>query len=866
MSTLLDNIYNENYGSSVATNGSFLAVGNPPSKKYDNCEGFTRFGQVFLIKKENYNSNYSIIRTFVKKNNTGTLLTYYTEQSSSLAFTASFVKESELYTDTNTSCSYLIVEDGNIRMYESTYGSALDMCDYFLAIGDSGVSGSFFTGQSSSFAVVDIYKINPNYTVDNALGIVPATIVENLNDYSIPEEPLCSMTGSISYGFGKSVSITNNYLAVGAPYYNSNRGAVYIYKYTDATCIYELQNILTASIVDYPNQTGFGYSICLDKKYENKIIVGSNQLSQSNAYLYLSSSGGWNLTQTFSQNTGSEYYKLDDTTFNLFPSGSQINSRYGYSVSMYNEVIAVGAPTDLVYWEYSGSSNLRQRGSVYLYNTHLCEKCGDYNLWTKLYGDSGTFKNNLFGFDVSLYNNKLLIGSPKPNFPFSSLFISASLDYYDKCFPQNDFGESTYCGQSLLYRISGSNITQSTSIPISKRKEIGKSFNSFGYSVAVSDENIIIGAPIPLNDDFRLSGLFLTESGSASDIDYKNTSSYQSEDCGAISKFVYFQMEDCVTCDYTCNPTGACDNLIIFVDEQGYNYSIANKIYGRSFIYDMTDLQKNYNVGNVFYNNNKLIINNSGSILKDITLDPTDLINPYVNINYKSQVTIFEKQYICTIEPGEFNVSTNPTAVTSSLFDYAVVNKNSFDFENFDIILRYVNSRITNNGSEKWWNNIIIDDLDQSVFGFYTSSYQNYTDNRLTTELRNKCQSIDFDVNGDGITNLQDATALWKYFIYDLTSNNCRNYSNLKSRRTNYNDVLSFLDEKTGKYIENVIKPEFFDYNYNTSVDVTGSYLAPYITTVGLYSGAELVAIAKLAHPIKNTGEIPINIVVKWDV
>jgi hypothetical protein len=41
--------------------------------------------------------------------------------------------------------------------------------------------------------------------------------------------------------------------------------------------------------------------------------------------------------------------------------------------------------------------------------------------------------------------------------------------------------------------------------------------------------------------------------------------------------------------------------------------------------------------------------------------------------------------------------------------------------------------------------------------------------------------------------------------------------------------------------------------------------LAPYITTVGLYSGAELVAVAKLAAPIKNTGEIPINIVVKWD-
>jgi hypothetical protein len=34
---------------------------------------------------------------------------------------------------------------------------------------------------------------------------------------------------------------------------------------------------------------------------------------------------------------------------------------------------------------------------------------------------------------------------------------------------------------------------------------------------------------------------------------------------------------------------------------------------------------------------------------------------------------------------------------------------------------------------------------------------------------------------------------------------------------------------------------------------------------VGLYSGCDLVAVAKLAQPIKNTGEIPINISVKWD-
>ena len=60
--------------------------------------------------------------------------------------------------------------------------------------------------------------------------------------------------------------------------------------------------------------------------------------------------------------------------------------------------------------------------------------------------------------------------------------------------------------------------------------------------------------------------------------------------------------------------------------------------------------------------------------------------------------------------------------------------------------------------------------------------------------------------------------------------------------------------------------PEFFGFNYSSSIDPTGSYLAPYITTVGLYSGGDLVAVAKLGMPIKNSGELPLNILVKWDI
>jgi hypothetical protein len=234
-------------------------------------------------------------------------------------------------------------------------------------------------------------------------------------------------------------------------------------------------------------------------------------------------------------------------------------------------------------------------------------------------------------------------------------------------------------------------------------------------------------------------------------------------------------------------------------------------------------------------------------------------------MQYQSQISLFEKQYICTIETGEFNVSTNPTSLTSSPLDYGVVNTEVFDFNNLDIILRYINYNITANNSEKWWTNFVSGDVDESIFGFYTSSYENYQENRLTQELKNQCSTLNFDVNEDGIVNAQDGTSIWKYFIQDLTINNYQDYINPRSKRKNYNDITSFLNEKTGKFNKKYIEQSFFEYNYSSSIDPTGSYLAPYITTVGLYSGADLVAIAKLAQPIKNTGEIPINIVVKWD-
>jgi len=56
------------------------------------------------------------------------------------------------------------------------------------------------------------------------------------------------------------------------------------------------------------------------------------------------------------------------------------------------------------------------------------------------------------------------------------------------------------------------------------------------------------------------------------------------------------------------------------------------------------------------------------------------------------------------------------------------------------------------------------------------------------------------------------------------------------------------------------------DYSNLGSSDPTGSYLAPYITTIGIYDkDGDMVAVAKLPQPIKNLPDYDVNFIVRFD-
>jgi hypothetical protein len=62
------------------------------------------------------------------------------------------------------------------------------------------------------------------------------------------------------------------------------------------------------------------------------------------------------------------------------------------------------------------------------------------------------------------------------------------------------------------------------------------------------------------------------------------------------------------------------------------------------------------------------------------------------------------------------------------------------------------------------------------------------------------------------------------------------------------------------------VNPLFWEYDYSSSLDTTGSYLAPYVTTIGLYDDdLNMVAVAKLPQPIKSMPDYPLNFIVRFD-
>jgi hypothetical protein len=228
---------------------------------------------------------------------------------------------------------------------------------------------------------------------------------------------------------------------------------------------------------------------------------------------------------------------------------------------------------------------------------------------------------------------------------------------------------------------------------------------------------------------------------------------------------------------------------------------------------------------------------------------------------------------VCPVEPGEFNVSTNPSAVTMPMAEFDVNENGIFDFQDLDILLRYMkykSTEATGHPATDWSASVINTTTDEelSVYNMYSSSYDPHQTATMFTSSYtsiNNTLYVDLDFNEDNKIDINDMNILWKYFICRLTQKNYDTYLTPSSRKKYLSDILDFLNSKSLRGQAPAISTQFLDYTTNTKADPTGSYLAPYATSIGLYDGCDLVAVAKLGSPIKITPDFPINFVVKMD-
>lgn len=98
--------------------------------------------------------------------------------------------------------------------------------------------------------------------------------------------------------------------------------------------------------------------------------------------------------------------------------------------------------------------------------------------------------------------------------------------------------------------------------------------------------------------------------------------------------------------------------------------------------------------------------------------------------------------------------------------------------------------------------------------------------------------------------------------IYKTITNTGTKYIRKKSVLENGN----VLDYRFGSSVNNSISGGFEHYDLSGSVDTTGSFLTPFITSIGLYDdNCDLVAVAKLPQPIKSYPDLPVNFIVRFD-
>ena len=227
--------------------------------------------------------------------------------------------------------------------------------------GEVKISGSDITGNNAAFG--------SSVSIGNSKLAVGATGAEQVYVYDLDgtNEVILNTSQTLIGGYGDAVVIFDGKLYVGAPSYNTGRGAVFVY---------ELSNLnqtpveLQSSDADV---LSFGDSISVG---DNRIVIGAPGSNNGIGRVYVYDLQGQN------------EYKLN-------PSDQPALSAFGIKVAIGSGKIVVTSPSDDV-------------GSVYIYNT---DGSGEKKI-TQVSGSSqGSPLTDNYGTAVAIGSLKVIVGA-----------------------------------------------------------------------------------------------------------------------------------------------------------------------------------------------------------------------------------------------------------------------------------------------------------------------------------------------------------------------------------------------------------------------------------------------------------------------
>jgi len=800
-------VKNESFGHSVVTYGDYVIVSSPDFLRWDHLTASVEHSgsvDIFLYNKSK--DEHDLVGT-IHQLWRGMDVKLNTEANNPVSASEPITAESSSYVS-YPQYNICIDKDLYISSLENGFGHDLDLYEKTLAVGTPYMtelvqtSASFIT---NSWAMVEVYDLAKIEWMVGSSSAAAFTI-----DDPDLHSPLVE-TGS----FGMAVSINQDWLAVGSPYWSGSNGLVYLYRNETIGNTYSwslFQTIRPTSAVD---QAQFGFSLKLNKydgPHSYSLVVGSGNPANALAYYFEYVNNAWSQSYVFRPD-----YTVQPMTFNpeyspFYNLTMNTVNGFGYSVGTYGDTVIVGEPYDRTFNEYSGSS-LYQQGSIYIF-----ERCPGANEWQqvlKTYGTPTTLYNNRAGWSVDIFGTNAVAGIPKLDVEgMTSCYIAGTLNQLHYC---NADLQSALNGQVMFLQKNTSSGDWGITNVYQRKKKYLSPHRSFGYDVTIADRSMVVGAPMYLVDSNREINIVVTQSA--------NT-----------------ELDD---------------------------------LSGKAYIYNLDNLHDEFHVGNVFYRNGKIIVMTSGSVFDGLFYAPINTYTYEYDLEFKSQHTIHEKQIVCTVDPGEFNVSTNPTAVVKSDSILDINHNGIFDFQDVDVILRYMQYKNTSilgvPISTDWSSSVVTTDDEISLLNYYQTNVGDHTTPQLFSESLFRWETVDtemqtvLDLNQDFRIDIRDMNIMWKYFTNRLTQENYATFITPSCRRRLFSDVIDYLNGLSQKFAKSMIRSDFLDYERLIIFDKTGSFVAPMVTTIGLYSGLEMVAVAKLGTPIKITPELPLNFVVKMD-